>query len=135
MRENDLIVGIDGLSYAGLNGAARIAMFGEEVRSHKCAGKPTDGCAATVPVKVTIRRGGKIETVDVTPHYSEAEGHMLMGVSWFEESRWAPVSAGDCVVIPPGTPHKLWNTGDTPLVLLCCCAPAYAHEDTVMTGR
>ncbi len=47
----------------------------------------------------------------------------------------APVSAGDCVVIPPGTPHKLWNTGDTPLVLLCCCAPAYAHEDTVMTGR
>ncbi len=45
------------------------------------------------------------------------------------------VIAGDCVVIPPGTPHKLWNTGTEPLVLLCCCAPAYSDDDTVMTGR
>jgi mannose-6-phosphate isomerase-like protein (cupin superfamily) len=42
------------------------------------------------------------------------------------------VGAGDCAVIPPGTVHKLWNTGDEPLVLLCCCAPAYSHEDTVL---
>ncbi len=47
----------------------------------------------------------------------------------------ATVAAGDCVVIPPGTPHKLWNTGSAPLVLLCCCAPAYSDDDTVMTGR
>jgi mannose-6-phosphate isomerase-like protein (cupin superfamily) len=46
----------------------------------------------------------------------------------------ATVAAGDCVVIPPGTPHKLWNTGSDPLVLLCCCAPAYSDTDTVMTG-
>ena len=46
----------------------------------------------------------------------------------------ATVAAGDCVVIPPGTPHKLWNTGTGPLVLLCCCAPAYSDADTVMTG-
>ena len=44
------------------------------------------------------------------------------------------IVVGDCVVIPPGTPHKLWNTGGERLVLLCCCAPAYAHDDTVMTG-
>ena len=43
------------------------------------------------------------------------------------------VRAGDCAVIAPGEEHKLWNTGDEPLVLLCCCAPAYAHEDTVIT--
>ncbi len=43
------------------------------------------------------------------------------------------VRSGDCVVIPPGTPHKLTNTGDEPLTLLCCCAPAYRHEDTVLT--
>lgn len=42
------------------------------------------------------------------------------------------VRPGDCAVIPPGTPHKMWNTGDEPLVLLCCCAPAYSHEDTVL---
>jgi len=42
------------------------------------------------------------------------------------------VSPGDCAVIPPGTVHKLWNTGQEPLVLLCCCAPAYSDEDTVL---
>jgi mannose-6-phosphate isomerase-like protein (cupin superfamily) len=26
----------------------------------------------------------------------------------------------------------LHNRGDEPLVLLCCCAPAYSHEGTVL---
>jgi mannose-6-phosphate isomerase-like protein (cupin superfamily) len=39
------------------------------------------------------------------------------------------VGPGHCVVIPPGTPHKLWS-GEEPLVLLCCCAPAYCDADT-----
>jgi mannose-6-phosphate isomerase-like protein (cupin superfamily) len=42
------------------------------------------------------------------------------------------VAAGDCVVIPPGTVHKLSNIGHEDLVLLCCCAPAYSDEDTVL---
>ena len=42
------------------------------------------------------------------------------------------VAPGDCAVIPPGTEHQLHNDGDEPLVLLCCCAPAYSHEDTVL---
>jgi mannose-6-phosphate isomerase-like protein (cupin superfamily) len=43
------------------------------------------------------------------------------------------VKPGDIVVIPPGMRHKLWALGDEPLRLLCCCAPAYSHEDTVVT--
>ncbi len=45
------------------------------------------------------------------------------------------VRAGDCVVIPPGAIHQLVDTGHEPLRLLCCCAPAYSHDDTVLTGR
>ncbi len=44
------------------------------------------------------------------------------------------VVAGDCAVIPPGAIHKLTNTGDVELRLLCCCAPPYSHDDTVLTG-
>ena len=44
------------------------------------------------------------------------------------------VADGDCVVIPPGVRHKLWNPGGEPLVLLCCCAPPYSHDDTVLLG-
>lgn len=40
------------------------------------------------------------------------------------------VAAGDCVVIRPGIPHKLWAGGAEPLVLLCCCSPPYSDGDT-----
>ena len=43
------------------------------------------------------------------------------------------VKTGDAIAIPPGRKHKLWNTGNEPLRLLCCCAPAYEHDDTVIT--
>jgi mannose-6-phosphate isomerase-like protein (cupin superfamily) len=42
------------------------------------------------------------------------------------------VAVGDCAVIPPGAPHKIWNTGDEPLRIVCACAPAYSHDDTVL---
>jgi len=38
----------------------------------------------------------------------------------------------DAVAIRAGARHKIWNTGTEPLVLLCCCAPAYENDDTVM---
>ncbi len=43
------------------------------------------------------------------------------------------VTVGDAIAIPPGRKHKLWNTGPTPLTLLCCCAPCYEHSDTFLT--
>ena len=58
--------------------------------------------------------------------FTAGSGRMTLG----DEER--DVRAGDCVVIPPGQVHGLTNTGGEPLVLLCCCAPAYSHEDTVL---
>jgi mannose-6-phosphate isomerase-like protein (cupin superfamily) len=43
------------------------------------------------------------------------------------------VKTGDAIAIPPGQKHKLWNTGNQPVRLLCCCAPAYEHGDTILT--
>ncbi len=43
------------------------------------------------------------------------------------------VMVGDAIAILPGRRHKLWNTGAETLRLLCCCAPAYEHSDTVVT--
>jgi len=39
----------------------------------------------------------------------------------------------DAIAILPGRKHKLWNTGPDVLKILCCCAPAYEHADTVLT--
>ena len=49
------------------------------------------------------------------------------------EGEMREVRAGDAIAIPHGQRHKLWNTGGETLRLLCCCAPAYEHDDTVIT--
>jgi mannose-6-phosphate isomerase-like protein (cupin superfamily) len=57
-------------------------------------------------------------------HITAGEGSMRHGEAVF------PVSAGDTICIPPGTPHNIENTGSTPLKILCTCSPPYSHEDT-----
>ena len=49
------------------------------------------------------------------------------------ESDTREVKPGDAIAIPPGLKHKIWNTGNETLRLLCCCAPAYEHADTFIT--
>jgi mannose-6-phosphate isomerase-like protein (cupin superfamily) len=49
------------------------------------------------------------------------------------EGEMRDVKAGDAIAIPPGQRHKLWNIGNETLRLLCCCAPAYEHDDTIIT--
>ncbi|KAB2919197.1 MAG: cupin domain-containing protein [Dechloromonas sp.] len=57
-------------------------------------------------------------------HVTRGNGLMTLGDSQFA------IAAGDSIVILPGTPHCVANTGDAALHILCCCAPAYAHDDT-----
>jgi mannose-6-phosphate isomerase-like protein (cupin superfamily) len=84
--------------------------------------------------EATVPAGGETQE-----HYHPASEEIYYFVAGAGRMRLGDdedsVGAGDCVVIPPGTPHKLWNTGSDALVLLCCCAPAYSDDDTVMTGR
>jgi mannose-6-phosphate isomerase-like protein (cupin superfamily) len=42
------------------------------------------------------------------------------------------VGPGDAIAIPPGVRHQITNTGSTVLKFLCCCAPGYEHDDTVL---
>ena len=60
-------------------------------------------------------------------YITHGTGRMRIG------SEMREVKAGDAVAIPPGSKHKLWNIGNETLRLLCCCAPAYEHSDTIIT--
>ena len=65
--------------------------------------------------------------------HSEEIYYILRGKGrmWLEnDSR--EIRAGDGIAIPPGTRHKIENSSQGPMVLLCCCAPAYTHEDTIL---
>jgi mannose-6-phosphate isomerase-like protein (cupin superfamily) len=57
-------------------------------------------------------------------HVTAGEGRMVRGDEIFA------IHVGDTICIPPGTPHRIRNTGDEPLTILCACAPAYSHDDT-----
>jgi mannose-6-phosphate isomerase-like protein (cupin superfamily) len=97
---------------------------------------PTDASAASRHqslAEATLDAGGETAEhfhprAEEIYHFVSGRGRMRLG------DEEAEVAAGDCVVIAPGTPHKLWNAGPAPLVLLCCCAPPYSDDDTVMTG-
>jgi len=74
--------------------------------------------------------------LSTTPHYHPVteeiyyilSGEALMRIA--DETQ--PVAAGDAIAVPPGMTHQITNTGREELRFLCCCAPGYQHEDTVL---
>jgi mannose-6-phosphate isomerase-like protein (cupin superfamily) len=61
-------------------------------------------------------------------HITHGRGRLTLGEETIE------VRPGDTICIPPGTPHCILNTGEEALHILCMCAPAYSHDDTVVMG-
>lgn len=78
---------------------------------------------ATIPAgtRTLLHRHGVTEELY---HVIAGQGSMTLGDDRFD------VTAGDTVLIAPGTPHCIEATGAESLVILCCCSPAYAHADT-----
>lgn len=64
------------------------------------------------------------QTSEEIYHFLRGSGVMTLGARSF------PVKAGDTVCIAPGTPHRVENTGQGPLKILCACSPPYSHDDT-----
>lgn len=59
--------------------------------------------------------------------YYLLSGRGLMAI----EGEFRDVSPGDGIAIAPGARHQIRNAGDTDLVFLCCCVPAYSDDDTL----
>jgi mannose-6-phosphate isomerase-like protein (cupin superfamily) len=108
-----------------------ITLDGSEIR--EVAGPARGDAVNQSLAEATVGPGGETaehyhRVTEEIYFFTHGRGRMRLG----EHER--EVEAGACVVIRPGLRHKLWNAGPEPLRLLCCCAPAYSHEDTVMTG-
>lgn len=79
--------------------------------------------------EATVPSGGKTllhrhQLTEEIYHITEGSGVMTLGGQEVE------VHEGDTVCIRPGAPHRVQNTGEKDLKILCCCTPAYKHEDT-----
>lgn len=78
---------------------------------------------ATIPTgsKTLLHLHRKTEEIY---HIKVGTGRMTLGDNDFI------VTPNDTICIKPGTAHCIENIGEEALVLLCCCAPCYSHEDT-----
>jgi mannose-6-phosphate isomerase-like protein (cupin superfamily) len=108
-----------------------VTLDGSEIR--ELAGTPSGNAANQSLAQAVVPPGATTEahhhrTSEEIYLFTAGAGRMRLA------GEEAAVRAGDCVVIPPGAEHQLVNDGVEPLVLLCCCAPPYAHEDTVLTA-
>jgi mannose-6-phosphate isomerase-like protein (cupin superfamily) len=110
---------------------AFVTKDGSEIR--ELAGVPTGNSQNQSLAEATVPPGGETEE-----HYHRASEEIYLfthgsGLLRLGDEQ-SQVTVGDTVVIAPGIRHKLWNTGDEPLRLLCCCSPPYSHEDTYLIG-
>ncbi len=107
---------------------------GSEIREWAGAGRNSPSLPSRNQslAEATIPAGGA-----TTAHYHRlteelylvTAGHGRLAIDGEERE----LAQGDCVLIPPGAIHKLFNTGAEPLRVVCACAPAYSDEDTVLT--
>lgn len=108
--------------------SAYVTRDGSEIREWVAPGTP--GRRQSL-AEATVPAGGS-----TLPHYhrESEEIYLVTGGSGRlrlgEEEQ--PIAVGDCIVIPPGTVHRLWADPDAPLVVVCSCVPPYSHEDTVL---
>ena len=82
---------------------------------------------ATVPVGGKTLLHKHLVTEELY-HITQGHGLMHLGDQNFE------VFVGDTICIKPGTEHCIENIGSEALMLLCCCSPAYNHDDTVLVA-
>lgn len=78
---------------------------------------------ATIHPGQTTQRHRHHQTEELY-HVTAGHGLMILGDKTF------PIAPGDTIHIAPGTPHAVENPGPDTLRILCCCSPAYRHDDT-----
>ncbi len=82
LQPGDRIVSIDGKSFPAASTDNRLAHFANIVASHKCPGKQTEGCRAKTPVKLTIARQGRVQTLSIYPRYDPDVKRTRIGFSY-----------------------------------------------------
>ncbi len=98
LRPGDRILTVEGRP-------ATVASAKLGIDAHRCAGALVDGCRASTPVSLTVRRGGHTLALSVLPRYGNAAGRMLIGFDFGEAAKHFGVlgAAGTSV-------REMWST-------------------------
>ena len=80
---------------------------------------------AIIPAHTSTLLHKHLKTEEIY-HIIQGEGTVRIG------DETMTVKTGDSILIPPGTIHNICNNRDEELKILCCCSPAYSHDDTFL---
>lgn len=86
LRQGDRIVAVDGHP-------ATVSTARARTDAHACAGRPTNGCRATTPVRLTIRRDGRTLSLSLYPRYNREAKRMLIGVGFGSIKHYGALAA------------------------------------------
>lgn len=75
LRPGDQLVSVDGVR------GGPVALR-DQIGTHRCPGRQADGCVATTPATVVVRRDGQLRTFHIRPRWSAAVKRPLLGFSF-----------------------------------------------------
>jgi regulator of sigma E protease len=78
LQQGDRIIAVDGRRGDQLD-------FQRRISSHKCSGRPTDGCLAATPAIITIERDGRQQNLRIRPQYDAELERTRVGFSYDTE--------------------------------------------------
>ncbi|MGZ5233489.1 MAG: M50 family metallopeptidase, partial [Burkholderiales bacterium] len=92
LHNGDQLVSVDGVS-------GSIDALRKQIRSHRCAGPLVNGCLAATPVKLVVRRDGKLVSGQVRPRYVAADKAMELGFGFgARQASVGPVHAASLTI-------------------------------------
>ena len=74
----------------------------KQIQSHGCAGRPVDGCKATTPVRLLVKRGDSERVISLTPVYDtgvEGPGRTRLGFAYATDGPRVTVPAGEAFTV------------------------------------
>jgi regulator of sigma E protease len=83
LAKGDRILSVDGRTGHG-DVQDRLKAFRHQIGSHRCAGKPVQGCHAATPAVFRVERDGRVVTVAIRPRYDSVAKRTLVGVAFGE---------------------------------------------------
>jgi regulator of sigma E protease len=101
LKPGDQIVSVNGAK-------ATEESIRRQISSARCAGQQVNGCVATAPVTITVRRHGHLETFSLRPTYNASAKRMLLGFEFGPTT--VPVGAAAAL---PLTVKGLWHVTTT----------------------
>jgi regulator of sigma E protease len=96
LQKGDQLISMDGVHPRGDDLEQRATRFQNVVNSHRCRGQSTDHCRATAPVRVVVKRNGRVMTVSARPFYDPAVNRFRLGFGFAQ---------GGLVAVNPSPPE------------------------------